>query len=165
MALVSDTSSSITNLNGSSSVSSTATSSQNVTRGLNSGKDTLTTAVESIVSVTQNGVTYTQGTDFSLSTNNTIIAWGVDSSGNALANAKIPTGGSVYVVNYTYEESTSLGTYSASISSNPDDSVYVSLSLKGAKLVSSNKDIVSADISDFISLLLTKMQAVANSSN
>lgn len=165
MALISDTSSSITNLNGSSSVSSTATSSQNVTRGLNSSKDTLTTAVESIVSVTQNGVTYTQGTDFSLNTNNTVIAWGVDSSGNALSNAKIPTGGSVYVVTYTYEESTSLGTYSASISSNPDDSVYVSLSLKGAKLVSSNKDIVSADISDFISLLLTKMQAVADSSN
>ena len=160
LALTSSTSSAVSTITGSSSVPSVVTASKNVTRSLTSGKDDLGISVTSIISVVQGTTTYTEGTDFSLSNNNQTIAWGVDSNGNALSNAKIPNGANVYTVKYTQSSSIALGTYSASISNNADDSTYISLSLKSTKVVAGNQSQVEEDIASFISIVMNKLQEV-----
>ena len=54
-----------------------------------------------VVSVTQNGKTFTEGTDFVL-IGGTQISWGQDGSGNKLVNATVPKPGTSYTVVYEY---------------------------------------------------------------
>lgn len=78
-----------------------------------------------IVSITQNGIAFKQGTDFTTS-GGTQIIWGQDPNGNLLVNATVPKAGSSYTVVYEYthvltvdedyEVTTSDGTTSINIS-------------------------------------------------
>lgn len=72
-----------------------------VTRSTSGNVDTFTTNnAYRVVSVKQQSVTYTEGTDF-VRVGNTLI-WGKDANGNILPNATMPTAGTTYTVVYDY---------------------------------------------------------------